>query len=65
MLRTPLKNSKGVNKPFKSPFDSAAQKKEQIKLCRDLKLDSGVVNSPLSAKYVFHFHVKLLFMFYY
>lgn len=56
MLRTtPLKNSKSVNKPFKSPFDSAAQKKEQTKLFnkdRVVKQDDVSVNSPLSSRYV-------------
>ncbi|OXU21799.1 hypothetical protein TSAR_012187 [Trichomalopsis sarcophagae] len=51
MLRTPLKNSKLVNKPFKSPFESPAQKKDDNKSHnKSAQKDCEVADSPLSTR---------------
>ncbi|XP_058806434.1 uncharacterized protein LOC131672913 isoform X2 [Phymastichus coffea] len=51
MYHTPLKNSKNVSKPFKSPFDPSTQSKDQSKSCdRKRKINNEVDNSPLVTK---------------
>lgn len=46
MLRTPLKNSKNVDKPFKSPFESPGPSKEIKKPGPSCFIDQ----SPLASK---------------
>lgn len=55
MMRTPLKNSKNVNKPFKSPFGSCTTPNEsQNKTCKkNIKQDS-TTHTPSSTRFVFH-----------